>query len=436
MSAQLGAVSTMVVKIEGDFNPNAAMPALAASSYIGQKEKTIAMTVTNHGSVAINNIGYTCKIGDASYEGQYTFTTPIGKNFNMSGTADLPVAVPETLGTYPMEFTITKVNGVENKDKLATLKTDVSIIPFCPVNRPLVEEYTGLWCGWCPRGYVALETMNEKYGDDFVALAWHNGDDMAITSRYPNQVGGFPYAYINRKNGLDPGNIEDEWPGYRLDVPIADIDVDLVWTNAEKTVLKATAHTTFISEPSDSYRLAFAVVMDGMQNGSWSQSNYYAGNAAPLEGKYAELFTGGKSKVKGLEFNDVVAYFPSSEYFGIDGTLPATLEAGKVYDSEYEIELANVINSSKKQMSQWLQNPDHIRVVAMLFDTRKNFINCNTSGYAVPSGVETLTGTSAQVVETIYYDLNGRRVANPENGIFVKIDVLDNGTRRTSKVIR
>ena len=38
-------------------------------------------------------------------------------------------------------------------------------------------EYTGLWCGYCPAGYVAIEELTEELGKDFVVLSYHNGGD-------------------------------------------------------------------------------------------------------------------------------------------------------------------------------------------------------------------------------------------------------------------
>lgn len=436
MQKVLGAVSTMVVRIEGDFYDESAGVTLAGHDFIGGEAQTVGVSIINHGSAAINNIEYTCKIADKQYAGTYDFENPIGNVFNMSRDIDLPIASPKETGKYPMELTITKVNGVDNKDNMRTLSCDVQVIPFVPVNRPLVEEYTGLWCGYCPRGYVALETMNELYPDEFIALAWHNGDDMAITSRYPNSIPGFPDCYINRSTEMDPMYIQSKWGSFRTEIPIADVNIDLEWADSEMTSIKATAHTTFIGETSDSYKLSFAVVFDGLKNDSWAQSNYYAGQAGQLTGKYAELFTGGKSKVKGLIFNDVVGYYPASDFYGIDNSLPAKIVPGVTYDTDYVVNLSDAVNTNKKQISQWLSDPNQIRVVAIIFTDSKQFVNCNTSGYLAPVSVDTINGVDAEVVETVYYDLNGRKVSNPEKGIFVKVDMLSNGARRTSKVAR
>ncbi len=43
----------------------------------------------------------------------------------------------------------------------------------------LFEQFTGTWCGWCPYGHEALNTMKAQYGDDLVILVYHSRDDLA-----------------------------------------------------------------------------------------------------------------------------------------------------------------------------------------------------------------------------------------------------------------
>ncbi|MBD5356382.1 MAG: hypothetical protein HDR88_05170 [Bacteroides sp.] len=44
--------------------------------------------------------------------------------------------------------------------------------------------------------------------------------------------------------------------------------------------------------------------------------------------------------------------------------------------------------------------------------------------------------SSANVINETYYDLSGRKVSNPSNGIFIKHTLLDNGTVKVTKAIR
>jgi thiol-disulfide isomerase/thioredoxin len=65
----------------------------------------------------------------------------------------------------------------------------------------LVEDYTGTWCGYCPRLAYNLEQAEDQ-SDDIYGVAVHNAD--AMTYEYESQmrarfdVNGFPTGKINR----------------------------------------------------------------------------------------------------------------------------------------------------------------------------------------------------------------------------------------------
>lgn len=48
----------------------------------------------------------------------------------------------------------------------------------------LFEEFTGTWCPHCPPGAFALDSMQVKYGDNMVQLAWHGGPSLPGTTDY------------------------------------------------------------------------------------------------------------------------------------------------------------------------------------------------------------------------------------------------------------
>jgi hypothetical protein len=65
--------------------------------------------------------------------------------------------------------------------------------------RVLIEDYTGTWCGWCPRVAYGIQKV-EELGIRAVPVAIHNGDPMAwgTSSTWPQSVNSFPTAMLNR----------------------------------------------------------------------------------------------------------------------------------------------------------------------------------------------------------------------------------------------
>jgi hypothetical protein len=93
------------------------------------------------------------------------------------------------------------------KDKLST-PIEVKFSTFVPgyVKRALVEDYTGTWCGNCPRVTYGLEQIKLLYTDKVVEVAIHRGTPSqnepyvfdAVILEQLVQVSGYPSARINR----------------------------------------------------------------------------------------------------------------------------------------------------------------------------------------------------------------------------------------------
>lgn len=66
----------------------------------------------------------------------------------------------------------------------------------------LMEDYTGVWCGWCPRVAHAIEMVHEQ-SEDAIAVAIHG------PGFNPNDTGYDPYAFdtkaFEKDAGLAPG---------------------------------------------------------------------------------------------------------------------------------------------------------------------------------------------------------------------------------------
>ncbi|MBT8262002.1 MAG: Omp28-related outer membrane protein [Bacteroidia bacterium] len=93
-----------------------------------------------------------------------------------------------------------------------------------PKQKIAVEDYTGTWCGYCPRVTASIEAIHEVT-DDIAVVAIHNDDEMAIPIEEDlrNEFGvfGFPAGRINRtvkwENPQDPQDV----------ISIAGVDTDL-----------------------------------------------------------------------------------------------------------------------------------------------------------------------------------------------------------------
>ncbi len=441
IGADIEAVSMMVVTLEADYKDYDAAATLPANSYLPLGEELpVAVKIVNHGQNPIQEIGYSYTIGEYAGNGSFKLEEPINSIGDIA-VVKIPMKTEAEIGTYPFIFTLETVNGQANTDPNRVSTGELSVIPFIPVNRPLVEEYTGLNCGYCPRGYIAMEEMNRMNGDLFIGMAYHSDSyesrNAMVVLEYddfPYAVTGYPFGTINRMAGMNPSEFPFVWDNYRNDMPVADLEISTEWTDETMSELRATTNVRFIKDfEQHNYKLAIALVADNLFNSSWAQSNYFSGKEPEgVESELWDLFINGYAKVPGLVFNDVVVYYKDVK--GIDGALPESITVGENITYEYSVRMDDVVNLGGTQF----MNPEaKLHFVAMVLDGNTGYaINSNKSSnvnYTTVgiNGIE----SNAEVIETIYHDLQGRRMEEPSTGIFIKKEILSDGTTRVSKVI-
>lgn len=356
---------------------------------------------------------------------------------------EFPLGPIAECGEYPFTIKLETSNGEANNDPNRMGSDTMNVWPVIPVKRPLVEEYTGLRCGYCPRGYVAMEWMKENFGDMFVGMAFHTSSyeagcmETVKESDFPFDIGGYPDADIDRKEGMDPSYLPYQWDTFAAQIAPADIEVDMEWADSEKTEAVMTSKVTFAKDVENAdYRLAFALVADGLKNDKWKQSNYYEGESEGdgVESPLWDIFLNGAGSVAGLTFNDVVVYFKDLK--GVDNSVPASIKSGETMTYEYRVPMLDV----KNLRGQYFINEGAtVHAVAILLDGKTGYsLNCNKSaGLAYSNinlGVEGVSADGLTVVSTEYHNLQGMKVLNPAGGVFIRTDVMSDGSRRTAKV--
>lgn len=449
-----GMVSLIEVNLKGDFYDNAVAVESVKPMYgLPGDAVELKAGLVNHGDGEVTSIDYTYTFGESTENGHYELPSPIAAAFGSYASVSLPVVAPEEVGSYDCTVTVTGVNGKANEDPHASSVVKMNVMSFVPVMRPLMEEFTGTWCVWCPRGFIALERMNKKYPGRFVGLSYHCAsgsakEPMQCLKAFPTSVGGFPAAVINR-NGkeLDPyyGTttnvemaIEQDWLEIADEFTIADISVDVVWEDAACTRLKATSEVKFVGdEPDSDYRVSYVLVGDNVTGEKWKgtedewyQLSAYAGKA--MQGEDWEVFTKGGSAVMGLVFNDIVLSYENMH--GIAGSLPSDIKGNEINEHSYTFDVSKVRNIYNEDI---INDKSKLRVVAVLTDGRTGkIINSNTSAYPATGSVESaVADSSAEVVKTLWHDMSGRLVANPSAGIYVRTSVLSDGSVINEKVV-
>ncbi len=199
-------------------------------------------------------------------------------------------------GPSNVTFTVSNPNGVqdENVDN-SELVYVINAVAAEPRQAIVVEEATGTWCTWCPRGAVWLDKMQDCIGENFIPIAVHNNDPMELAAYDAGVTSfdgfeGFPSVLTDRKRVIDASELELPTVSKVTSEPDAIIGVTADWDDASRT-LNVTGYADMKVPTALGYRWVGVLTEDGVTGTSigYAQVNAYAGGLNGPMGGYEFL---------------------------------------------------------------------------------------------------------------------------------------------------
>lgn len=413
--------------------------------------------ITNNSAKPITQLTYSISVdGVNGAEKSLDLSSPI----EPMETASIPYTTAfEDDGVHTVELNISKVNGNTNINKHSSAEYSIIALEKSADRVSVVEEQTGTWCGWCPRGHVALDLLNKQLGDKVVTLAGHfaNGESRVdpmnilgdnITSQAERFAdyglvamtlssllggGGLPGAMFDRVVAADPyvganttkgKNGTYEYGATDLvnllkegNPSEADFSMTASWADDKNTDIKVDLTTTFNYNRFGSfpYGVAFVLSENGMtgKGATWKQLNYY-------------------SKLAGVngasDFNnpDMAAWFKAGSYVSTtyDNVVVQAWnplgDAAIVDKSKTDIDKGEVIpfSTTLKVNSDLIQNYNNLTLSALLV---------NLNSLAVVNAAKVVLGNCAAGIEDVNseannnvvsrYNVNGMRINGAQKGL-------------------
>lgn len=413
--------------------------------------------ITNNSAKPITQITYSISVdNEKGAEKSLDLSSPI----ESMETASLPFTTAfEDEGVHSVELNVSKVNGNTNINKQSSAAYSIIALEKSADRVSVVEEQTGTWCGWCPRGHVALDLLNKQLGDKVVTLAGHftNSESQVdpmnilgdnITSQAEAYAdygwvamnlssmlggGGFPGAVFDRVVATDPyvgvntkkgKNGTYEFGATALVKAIqeqipseADFSMTASWADDKNTDIKVDLTTTFNYDRFGSfpYGVAFVLSENGMtgKGATWKQLNYF-------------------SKLAGVngasDFNnpDMAAWFKAGSYVTTtyDNVVVQAWNplgnAAIVDKSKTDVVKGEVIpfSATLKVNSDLIQNYNNLTLSALLI---------NLNSLAVVNAAKVVLGNCAAGIEDVNsevnnnvvsrYNVNGMRINGAQKGL-------------------
>jgi Thioredoxin./Outer membrane protein Omp28. len=231
-----------------------------------------------------------------------------------------------------------KYNDTESNEIEVEARTSV---PFMP--KIVVEDYTGTWCGYCPRVAYKIDDAKGK-NKNVLAIAIHIQDALATeyASALSKKFGitGLPTAIVNRSTQWDE-NYNSLLPYTQIGVPVG-IAIESIVNSGN-----ATAKITLKFKDASMTNLKVAAYLTE-DNVVENQTNYYD------DGK--------GSPIVGFKHMNVLREKMSKELFG-DLVTPSSIIPEGTYTTNLSIPLRNEWISANCKVLVLVTNGSNDRVV-------------------------------------------------------------------------
>ena len=391
----------------------------------------------------------------------------IGLNLSLFDTLNFNHTInwnPTNTGTYLIEIWASNLNGNLDMDTLDDVfSKTVTVLTSIPEKITVGEEKTGSWCGWCPRGAVALAEMEST--SSFIGIAIHNADPMAIAA-YDGSInnyipGGYPGGGVDRVLAGDPGDFSVMHASRVTEiVPCGVNSINASFDGATNKISVST-EVEFFGEMSGNYRLSCVIVEDDLEStaSGWAQANYYSGGGSgnmtfPNNINSGYSFSGGPDPAQPSDFggyDHVARSLSNDDILGDANSLPSGLINTGVYSYSFnDVSVTSLVayndagfNWTKAHAVVMIVNATtgeilNAQEVALTSSNIASSWDCDGQNNCSDPGTGTGQYSSLSACEAVCYSTNIDEVIssfsvypNPVkdvitiNGIYESINILD-----------
>lgn len=233
---------------------------------------------------------------------------------------------------------------------VGTLLSCMTLFAQAP-KRVIVEDFTGTWCGYCPRGKTTVDQCVTSYPTT-IGMEVHNGDTYANT--YTDSIisginpSGFPMGAIDRfafggsTSAFDTGTWKTK-VGTRL-ITTSPVALDIASTyNTSTRALSVTVTANFVAAASGDLRISCILTEDGVVTSADPQHNYM-GNGCSSPDATSPWYSSPCSIPTYV--HNGVARINLAPTWGTAGVIPSTVASGGSYSKTYTYTVPSTMNAS------------------------------------------------------------------------------------------
>lgn len=284
----------------------------------------------------------------------------------------------------------------------------------------VLEEGTGTWCGFCPRGIETIERLRPIFGEKLIPIAVHQApnaysyEPMEVMDYRFLTFSGFPEGHINRKVSVGMSfnttkaaleELDRKSPNRDGKTPYF-VEAELKKVDALDYEL-LTRTTLGFNTTQAQLQLQYVLLEDSV--GPYPQSNYFSGN--PGDGTAPSWVK--KSGRAMTIYHDVARMvYPTPNHGGDEGRLPTTFRRGEPVIQNFHLFLPRTVVDVRKT-----------RLAVLLLDVETGeILNAAEVKFASVTALPHRPTPTSSAAHTAVYDLSGKVVPQPRAGQIIVCD--------------
>ncbi len=269
--------------------------------------------------------------------------------------------------------------------------------------RVILEDFTGTWCGYCPRGKTVMEDCLNTY-PNVIGMTVHNGDGLA--NAYSNAIDaglgvtGYPGGAVDRflfsgQSGVSMST--SQWKSKCASRLLTTTPVDVNFTstyNSSTRALSVTVTASFVGSASGDMRISCVLMEDGIVTTSDPQSNYMGNGCSSPDP--ASPWYSFPCSISNYVHDGVARVNLANDNWGTAGVIPASVTSGSNYSQTYTYTLPASWNSSKVYIVAFVSKYGTASSAREVMNAKKGAIGTTTTGI-----VENASGASIEVKQNV-----------------------------------
>jgi len=229
-----------------------------------------------------------------------------------------------------------------------TEEIDYSVVN--PINKVLMEDFTGTWCGYCPPVKLAIEQARQVYPENISVVATHQNDQFALPQEgeLTSALGpfGLPESRINRTTEwVNPYelNFLDDIVNFQNNLAIS-IDSQIEGNNLNVSI-RFVSSDAMTNHKLVVYLTENGLIADQANYLNYDDTSYFYEMGNPIEGYvHNDVLVHSFTNILGDNFDDTQPFDDITKTFSFD-----ILNSEIQIDSSYIV--AFVVNSDNTSIN-------------------------------------------------------------------------------------